>query len=131
MKISTKQEGVFALIVVGVVVVVSVWSTLWGVLIAVTALTLFAINEFKKEMRPGVPMNPLEAANEARQQEKARNREKLLAYTEEHGQITNDDVQNILNVSHATASNYLTELEEDGLLREHGEGAAIHYKKSD
>ena len=131
LKMTTKEEGVFALVVAGIVAVVSVWSSLVGVLIAVVALTLFAINEFKKEMRSGQPMNPLKAANEARQQEKAQNREKLMRYLDSHETLTNDDVQQLLNVSHATATRYLDELQEDDLIREVGEGAGTHYRRKE
>lgn len=131
MRISTKQEGMFALLVVGAVLIVSVWSTNIGVLIAVVALTAFAINEFRKEMRPGQPMNPLTAVNEARQQERARNREKLMDYLDSHDSLTNDDVERILNVSDSGATSYLDELEKEGLLKQVGdEGRGVHYRKN-
>lgn len=127
MRFSTKQEGLFAAFTVVAIVIASFFSTLFGVLIAVTALTLFAINEFKKEMKGG--SFGLGAANEARQQEKSRNREKLMEYLETHERITNDEVERLLNVSHATATRYLDELQEDGLVNEVGEGAGTHYRK--
>jgi len=126
---STKQEGLFAIIVV--IVMVSVWpsSATLAILIGIAALLFFASHEFSKGRHHGEPMNPLDAANDARQQEKARNRQALMEYLDSHERITNDDVERILNVSHATATRYMDEMQEEGLVHEVGEGAATHYKK--
>ncbi|HEC30693.1 MAG TPA: hypothetical protein ENI66_01610 [Candidatus Yonathbacteria bacterium] len=43
------------------------------------------------------------------------------------GRITNDDVEELLLVSDATASNYLSELEEKGKLTQEGDGRSTYY----
>src|SRR3989344_4312357 len=44
--------------------------------------------------------------------------------------VTNDEVERLLGVSDATATRYLEELEQEGLLRQVGaEGSGVHYKR--
>lgn len=131
MKISTKQEGWLA--VVAVLIMVAVWpsSATVAILVGIAALLLFALHEFSKGHRNGEPVNPLEAHNEARQQEKARNRQKLMQHLESHDTLTNDEVQHLLNVADSTATTYLDELEEEGLLKQVGDtGSGVHYRKN-
>lgn len=76
-------------------------------------------------------------------QEKEQNLERVMRLFDEHDppsreasegqgdiEITNDDVQEALGVSDATASRYLTELEERGEITQIGEeGRHVSYKK--
>lgn len=62
------------------------------------------------------------------EEEKANNLEKLRKYIGGHEQITNDDVQNLLNISDATAVRYLDELESAGLIKQIGPtGQSVYY----
>ena len=77
------------------------------------------------------------------QQEKEQNLKGVMRLFDEHDppsrkasegqgdiEITNDDVQEALGVSDATASRYLTELEEQGRIEQIGEeGRHVSYKK--
>ncbi|MEX2304939.1 MAG: DeoR family transcriptional regulator [Waddliaceae bacterium] len=61
--------------------------------------------------------------------EKEKNLERLVVYLEDHDTITNDDVEALLDVSHATATRYLDELEDEDLIEQIGiTGRAVHYK---
>jgi len=58
--------------------------------------------------------------------EKAKNR--ILDFVEEVGEITNDDVEDLILVSDATARRYLNELEREGKLKQIGQtGRGVHY----
>jgi len=53
---------------------------------------------------------------------------KLLASITSRGRIANNDVQLLLNVSDATATNYLEELEKEGKIKQHGKiGRGVFY----
>ena len=51
---------------------------------------------------------------------KAENKQKILAFVQEHGKIQNNDVEKLVGVSNATAERYLDELEKEGKLTQHG-----------
>jgi len=51
---------------------------------------------------------------------KAENKQKILAFVQEHGKIQNNDVEKLVAVSNATAERYLDELEKEGKLTQHG-----------
>lgn len=60
---------------------------------------------------------------------RVRNRKKRIAMlVRKLGQVTNDDVQELLAVSHSSAWRYLDEMVADGHLRKEGEGAATVYR---
>jgi len=52
--------------------------------------------------------------------QKAENKQKILAFVQEHGKIQNNDVEKLAGVSNATAERYLDELEQEGKLTQHG-----------
>ena len=59
---------------------------------------------------------------------KAENKQKILAFVQEHGQIKNNDVEKLAGVSNATAERYLDELEKEGKLAQHGTiGQSVSY----
>lgn len=62
---------------------------------------------------------------------KAENLAKLKDYiSKSPGKITNDNVQELLKVSDATATRYLDELEKEGLIKQiGGVGAPVYYEK--
>lgn len=53
-------------------------------------------------------------------EQKAENKQKILAFVQEHGKIQNNDVEKAAGVSNATAERYLNELEKEGKLTQHG-----------
>lgn len=59
---------------------------------------------------------------------KTENKQKILAFVQEHEQIKNDDVEKLAGVSNATAERYLSELEKEGKLTQHGKiGQSVFY----
>lgn len=61
-------------------------------------------------------------------EQKAENKQKIIAFVQEHGKIQNNDVEKLAGVSNATAERYLDELEKEGKLTQHGEiGQSVFY----
>lgn len=61
-------------------------------------------------------------------EQKAENKQKILAFVQEHGKIQNNDVEKLAGVSNATAERYLDELEKEGKLIQHGTiGQSVSY----
>lgn len=59
---------------------------------------------------------------------KTENKQKILAFVQEHEKIQNNDVEKLTGVSNATAERYLDELEKEGKLAQHGEiGQSVFY----
>lgn len=62
--------------------------------------------------------------------EKEANIIKLKDFLRGKDEITNDGVEKLLGVSHATAERYLNDLEKEGLLKQIGKiGRAVHYRR--
>ncbi|MDO8571154.1 MAG: DUF977 family protein [bacterium] len=53
-------------------------------------------------------------------EQKAENKQKILAFVQTHGKIQNNDVEKLAGVSNATAERYLNELEKEGRITQHG-----------
>ena len=53
-------------------------------------------------------------------EQKAENKQKILAFIQTNGKIQNNDVEKLAGVSNATAERYLNELEKEGKLTQHG-----------
>ena len=69
--------------------------------------------------------------NELRQSAKAEAKDEILKLFNDKNEIANDDVQRTLGVSDATATNYLDELEQEGLITQIGkEGRGVKYIKN-
>ncbi len=61
-------------------------------------------------------------------EQKTENKQKILAFVQEHGKIQNNDVEKLAAVSNATAERYLDELEKEGKLTQHGSiGQSVFY----
>lgn len=61
-------------------------------------------------------------------EQKSENKQKILAFVQEHGKIQNNDVEKLAGVSNATAERYLDELEKEGKLTQHGViGQSVFY----
>ena len=67
---------------------------------------------------------------ERQAKEKEKNKKEILEYFNNHQEVKNDDIQVLLDVSDATATRYLQELEDKGVIRQVGDkGGYIYYKK--
>ena len=53
-------------------------------------------------------------------EQKTENKQKILAFVQEHGKIQNNDVEKLVGVSNATAERYLDELEKENKLTQNG-----------
>ena len=61
-------------------------------------------------------------------EQKTENKQKILSFVQEHGKIQNNDVEKLAEVSNATAERYLSELEKEGKLTQHGKiGQSVFY----
>jgi len=70
----------------------------------------------------------IDKINESRQNAKTAAKDKIMGLFDNKSEITNDDVQKLLNVSDATATNYLDELEQEGIITQIGkEGRGVKY----
>ena len=59
---------------------------------------------------------------------KRENKVKILEFFKNREKITNNDVEKLCGVSHATAERYLDQLEKDGKLTQHGKiGQSVFY----
>jgi predicted HTH transcriptional regulator len=68
-------------------------------------------------------------AREKKRQIKKEKLEEILKYVEEKGEISNDEVEKIIEVSDTTAAKYLKELVRDGKLEKIGRGWQTRYMK--
>ena len=68
--------------------------------------------------------------NIKRSKRKGERKQKILDFIEEKGRITNNDVEELVGVSDATATNYLEELEREGEIVQQGKtGRSVFYTK--
>lgn len=64
-----------------------------------------------------------------KEKQKHKNINAVLSYLTEHEEISNNDIEKLLNVSDATATRYLDELESQGRIEQHGEkGRFVTYR---
>ena|SRR3989338_3510330 len=96
---------------------------LLGLMIGAILATLFIR---QRTVKSGIAMY-----TEQRTTEKQERKNKIIAFAKEKSTISNDDVQSLLNISDATATNYLQELERDGALKQIGtQGRYVRYTKA-
>lgn len=63
------------------------------------------------------------------QKEKQENKEKILELFNKETKITNNDIEKLLNVSDATATRYLNELEKENKIEQIGKtGRSVYYR---
>ena len=79
-------------------------------------------------MRNKVGNNTFEEYNQAVEKRKEEAKSKILDYLRENKTITNDNVEDLLNVSDATSTRYLQELEDDSRIMQEGEGRGVFYR---
>lgn len=66
-------------------------------------------------------------ANVARAKKKTDNLNRVLEFARERKMVTNDDVRDFLHISQSTATNYLMELVNRGMLKREGERGGTKY----
>lgn len=66
-------------------------------------------------------------ANEERKKRKTENLQKIMEFAKVKRTITNDDIRDLLHVSQSTATNYLSELVNQGMLKKQGEREGTKY----
>ena len=66
--------------------------------------------------------------NKERYPKKERRKQMLLKHLKDRRRITNDEVEELLGVSDATATRYFDELEEEGEIVQKGEGRGTYYE---
>lgn len=61
---------------------------------------------------------------------KEKAKQDILNLIQQKGQVNNNDIEKLLGVSDATATNYLQELEQEGKIIQHGDtGRGVFYTK--
>ena len=83
-------------------------------------MVFFLILSSYREVR-GIIGSGLEKHNLINKRYKAERKERILYLFKEKSEITNNDVENLLNVSDATATRYLDELEDEGKIEVFGD----------
>ena len=64
-------------------------------------------------------------------EEKQRNKTKILELLENRGRLANDQIEQALSISDATATRYLEELEQEGKIKQVGQtGKHVYYEKT-
>ena len=67
--------------------------------------------------------------NKERRQKKEEIKTKIIDLLKQKGQVKNDEIERLFNVSDSTATNYLEELEKEGKITQIGkEGRSVIYK---
>lgn len=83
-----------------------------------------------KESSPFNNAQGKEGLIEKQATEKAAHKQRILEFFDSHPTAANNDIENLLGVSDATATRYLDELEKEGKIRQVGKtGKFVHYEK--
>ena len=85
-----------------------------------------------RALKKSEPADNLQAINEQATKEKTENKQKIMEFfaTSLNHEATNNEIEELLEVSDATATRYLDELEEGGLIKQIGKtGVSVYYKK--
>ena len=99
---------------------------IFGIIIGAFGMWLWSRN---RQQQPA-EMSGLARHQQQRQAAKTKALEIILAHATEHGEITNEKVEELTNVSDATATRYLQELEDQGQLTQIGTvGPKVRYRK--
>ena len=97
-----------------------------GVLVGGAAVWFFRQRGKQKRVKEAAP-----DIIEKQAKEKEEKRKKILEYFVGHRRAANDDIEQLLNVSDATATRYLEELEKEGKIRQVGKtGRHVYYERT-
>jgi hypothetical protein len=125
MRISTRQEGWFAISAAVAAGALSFYNERAAMALAVIALIVLALYEFAKRRDRGTG-----AATKARTDQKEENKRAVMSMFNGRPEISNNDVEELLGISDATATNYLQELEDEGKIEQLGiTGRHVRYKR--
>jgi len=82
----------------------------------------------RRKADDGFIAKPFDYAQGKQTEQKIENKQKILAFVQEHGRVQNNDVEKLVGVSNATAERYLDELEKEGAITQHGTiGQGVFY----
>lgn len=99
-------------------------TLLFGILLG--GLLVYLVFMSRKEKSPAKGVSDF---MEKQQESKQSGKEKILGYLEQNVSIANNDVEKLLGVSDATASRYLSELKDEGKIKQVGErGRFVSYQ---
>lgn len=94
--------------------------------IAGIALGVYIERKNESNTKPKKVVVEKEKTNKKEQQDD--DRDSIIHFVMDNGQITNSDVEKIINVSDSTATRYLDKLEKEGKIIQHGEvGRGVFY----
>lgn len=85
-----------------------------------------------RTLKKSEPADNLQVVNDQATKEKAENKQKILEFfaTSLNHEATNNEIEELLGISDATATRYLDELEKEGLIKQVGKtGNAVYYEK--
>lgn len=92
------------------------------IIIFLLAVVLFLLMKSKN------PNSGLFKYNKERAKEKEMHKEKVMEMLTEKGRVTNQETQGLLQVSDATATRYLEELEKEGKITQKGDRYRAYYE---
>lgn len=98
-----------------------------GIMIGI-GVAYFVFRKIGDRAQKAQSINPLEAKIAEQRRQKEERKEKILAALAERGRITNNEVEEMLGVSDATATNYFQELEDEGKIVQKGAGRSVYYE---
>jgi predicted HTH transcriptional regulator len=100
-----------------------------GVIVGIVGagMVYFAFFVWRKNGRKG---KGLKEMNEEQAREKKENVKKVLDYFSGRERVSNNDIENLLGISDATAERYLQELEKQGRIKQVGEAGKYVYYQS-
>jgi len=89
---------------------------------------MFFVWSYFRRSRNGAARGKTRIIYTGRAKEKEKNIGKILGHVWHNNRITNNDVEDLLDVSDATATRYLEELEERGRIVQKGDGRSTYYE---
>lgn len=98
------------------------------IIIAVVGIVIgYWLSHLRKQSSCGASNKGIEKMNAVAREKKEDAKRKILALLESNREVRNDDVQNLLGVSDATATRYLDELEEENKIAAKGIARGTFY----
>ncbi|OIO48959.1 MAG: hypothetical protein CO042_03225 [Parcubacteria group bacterium CG_4_9_14_0_2_um_filter_41_8] len=91
-----------------------------GIIIGFAISRMFA----KKDERP----EAVKSFSQAQSKKKQENKDVIVSHIQQNGRIANNEIEQLLGVSDATATNYLEELEQEGIIAQKGQGRSVYYE---
>ena len=125
--LKTTTTAIVAIIVYVVVIYLIRQEFDWKNIIffAIIFWVIFFLYQKRFEKRKGIEKI---VYRDAGKQQKTQGKERILKELQDKGKITNNDVEKLLGVSDATATNYLQELEDENKIKQIGKtGSGVYY----